>query len=214
MEKQFKFLLATLIGVMLALAGFAQTRHTVSGYVKDAKTGEQLIGTAIRVKDNATLGAVSNEYGFYSLTLEDGNYILLAGSLGYAEQRLSVTLNKDQKLDISLQPAGTALAEVTVSSHAKDEHVRSAQMGVVNINIKEINQLPVLFGERDVLKTVQLLPGVKSAGEGNSGFFVRGGAADQNLILLDEALVYNPSHLLGFFSTFNSDAVKDSRCGN
>jgi hypothetical protein len=190
--------------------GFAQSKHTVSGYIRDAGSGEQLIGAVVRVKNAVNLGATANEYGFYSLTLPDGAYTLLASSLGYAEQELSITVGKDQKLDIPLQAEGKQLTEVKVSSRAKNANVTAAQMGVENINIKEINKLPVLFGERDVLKTVQLLPGVKSAGEGSSGFFVRGGAADQNLILLDEALVYNPSHLLGFFSTFNSDAIKDA----
>jgi len=205
-----KSVLLTLAGVFMIISGYAQTRHTISGYVKDAKTGEQLIGATIRVKDAANTGTAANEYGFYSLTLPDGVYTLLAGSLGYGEQQLSITLDKDHKLNIALQPEGKQLSEVTVSGRAKNDNVTAAQMGVGNISLKQINQLPVLFGERDVLKTVQLLPGVKTTGEGSSGFFVRGGGADQNLILLDEALVYNPSHLLGFFSTFNSDAIKDA----
>jgi hypothetical protein len=203
-------LVLTLLCVVFTLSTSAQSRHTISGTVTDSKSGEQLIGATVRVKDNAGLGASANEYGFYSLTLPDGTYTLLASSIGYTEKQLSITIGKDQQLNIQLLPAGTTLSEVTVSGRAKNDHVTSAQMGVENISMKEINLLPVLFGERDVLKTISLLPGVKSAGEGNSGFFVRGGAADQNLILLDEALVYNPSHLLGFFSTFNSDAIKDA----
>ena len=205
-----KSLLLTLSAALITTVGFAQAKHTLSGTVKDAKSGEQIIGATIRVKENTSLGAAANEYGFYSLTVPDGTYTLLTGSVGYAEKEISITVSKNQKLDISLQPAGTALSEVTVTGKAKNDHVTNAQMGVETINIKEINQLPVLFGERDVLKTIQLLPGVTPAGEGNSGYFVRGGAADQNLILLDEAVVYNPSHLLGFFSTFNSDAIKDA----
>jgi len=127
--------------------------------------------------------------------------------VGYTEQELSVTLDKKTGIDISMEPVAKELNEVTISSKANN--ITSAQMGMDKLDIKDINMIPVLFGERDVLKTIQLLPGVQSVGDGNSGFYVRGGAADQNLILLDEAVVYNPSHLLGFFSTFNSDAIKD-----
>jgi hypothetical protein len=202
--------LVLLISLLFIVPCFAQSRHTASGYVKDEKSGEQLIGAAIRVDGQADLVTISNEYGFYSITLPVGSYTLIISSMGFSEQRISVNLDKDVKRNIGLKPAGRSLSEVTVSGRAKDDHVTNAQMGVETINMKEINQLPVLFGERDVLKAIQLLPGVKSAGEGSSGFFVRGGAVDQNLILLDEALVYNPSHLLGFFSTFNSDAIKDA----
>lgn len=202
------------LGILLffaaALTTQAQNKHTINGYFKDAKSGEQLPGATVRVKENPSLGATSNEYGFYSLTLNPGNYTLVATSLGYNQKQITInTTTKDQKLDILLEPAGSSLTEVVVSGRSARSRVTSAQMGVENLTMKEVNKLPVLFGERDVLKIIQLLPGVKSAGEGNSGFFVRGGAADQNLILLDEALVYNPSHLLGFFSTFNSDAIKD-----
>jgi hypothetical protein len=205
-----RLLLTVILAASMPFAGRAQTRHTVSGYVKEGKTGELVIGAVVRVKEAANTGTITNEYGFYSITLPDGTYTLLIGSMGYAEQSTSINLNSDQKLNISLLPEGKQLAEVTVSTRAKNDNVTNAQMGVENISMKEINQLPVLFGERDVMKAVQLLPGVKTAGEGSSGFFVRGGAADQNLVLLDEALVYNPSHLLGFFSTFNSDAIKDA----
>ncbi len=205
-----KICLATLLGICFSLPGFAQTRHTISGYVKDAKTGEQLIGATVRLKGDPNTGTAANEYGFYSLTLPAGSYTLLAGSIGYGIFELKLELSGNLKQDIALAPEGKQLSEVTVSGRAKNDRVTAAQMGVEHINMQEINLLPVLFGERDVLKTIQLLPGVKTAGEGNSGFFVRGGAADQNLILLDEALVYNPSHLLGFFSTFNSDAIKDA----
>lgn len=204
-----KFFL-TLIFALITVMGISQSQHTVSGYIKDARSGEQLIGASLRVKDHNRQGAVANEYGFYSLTLPDGSYTLLANSIGYTEKALTITISQNQNMDISLQPTSNALTEIVVSSKAKNSRITAAQMGVENLSIKQANQLPVLFGERDILKSIQLLPGVKSAGEGNSGFFVRGGAADQNLILLDEALVYNPSHLLGFFSTFNSDAIKDA----
>lgn len=187
----------------------AQGKFTFSGAVKDISTGEQLIGAVVKVEGNSALGAATNEYGFFSLTLPSGEYIFLVSSLGYTEKKVSVVLDKNIKLDVGLLAAGRQLSEVTVTTKAKNENVTRAQMGVERINIKDVNALPVLFGEKDILKTVQLLPGVKSAGEGNSGYFVRGGTSDQNMILLDEAIVYNPSHLLGFFSTFNSDAIKD-----
>lgn len=190
-----------------SLHATAQTKFTVSGTVRDKKNGETLIGATIRVADNATLGTTTNEYGFYSLTLPTGNYKLLVDYAGYQEQEINVTPDKHTGMDVSMPAQETQLKEVTVSSKANK--ITSAQTGMDKLDIKDINMIPVLFGEKDVLKTIQLLPGVQSAGDGSSGFYVRGGAADQNLILLDDALVYNPSHLLGFFSTFNSDAIKD-----
>jgi len=187
----------------------AQTKHTVSGYVKDAATGEQLIGVTVRLEGNSTVSTSSNEYGFFSLTTQSGNYKLIVGSVGYVIDNRSLVLNKNIQIKVSLTKQDNSLSEVVISSTRNDEHVKSAKMGVEKLSMKEIDRVPVIFGERDLIKVVQLLPGVKAAGEGNSGFFVRGGAADQNLILLDEAVVYNPSHLLGFFSTFNSDAIKD-----
>ena len=186
---------------------FAQQSHTISGIIKSKKNGETLISAVVKVAENDAVGAVTNEYGFYSLTLPAGNYKLIVAYVGYNVKTVSVTLDKNTSLDISLEPSGTELNEVKISG--KTNNIKSAQMGVEKLDIKELNLIPVIFGERDVLKAIQLLPGVQSVGDGNSGFYVRGGAADQNLILLDDAVVYNPSHLLGFFSTFNSDAVKD-----
>lgn len=206
MERKLNFLLALFIS-LLVVPAHAQSKFTISGTIKDKKTGEGLIGAIIKVADKPSLGMASNEYGFYSLTLPEGTYKFLVNYLSYKEQEITVTLNKSIKQDIFMDALTAELNEITVSSKANT--ITSAQMGMDKLNIKDINMLPVLFGEKDVLKTIQLLPGVKSAGEGNSGFYVRGGAADQNLILLDEAVVYNPSHLLGFFSTFNSDAIKD-----
>jgi len=204
-NKTVLFSLLVLIFYVTQLS--AQNRYTMSGIIKDKKTGEALIGATLKVADKQSLGTVSNEYGFYSLTLPAGSYKLLVDYVGYTEQELSVTLDKKTGIDISMEPVAKELNEVTISSKANN--ITSAQMGMDKLDIKDINMIPVLFGERDVLKTIQLLPGVQSVGDGNSGFYVRGGAADQNLILLDEAVVYNPSHLLGFFSTFNSDAIKD-----
>jgi hypothetical protein len=206
MIRFYSFIFLLLISTTLASA---QGKFTFSGTVKDASNGEQLIGAIVKVEGNTSIGAATNEYGFFSLTLPAGEYIFLVSSLGFGEKKVSVVLDKNIKLDVALLAAGRQLAEVTVTTTAKNDNVTRAQMGAERINIKDVANLPVIFGEKDILKTVQLLPGVKTAGEGSSGYFVRGGAADQNLILLDEAIVYNPSHLLGFFSTFNSDAIKD-----
>ncbi len=185
----------------------AQTKFTISGSIKDKKNGEALIGATVKVADNPAIGTASNEYGFYSLTLAGGTYKIIVEYVGYKAQELSITLDKKSGYDFALSPSDNELATVTVTSKANT--ITSAQMGMTKLNVAELKELPVLFGEKDVMKIVQLLPGVAPVSEGGSGFYVRGGAADQNLILLDEAVVYNPSHLLGFFSTFNSDAIKD-----
>ena len=187
----------------------SQQRFTVSGTVRDAVTGETLIGASVRLQGAASAGMTSNAYGFYSLSGNGGEYIFMVSYTGYQAFSQRITLKSSQTLNVKLTP-GTALAEVVISaSDRKNENVRSPQMGVDKVDMKTLDNIPVLFGEKDILKTIQMLPGVKSGSEGNAGFFVRGGAADQNLILLDEAIVYNSSHLLGFFSTFNADAVKD-----
>ena len=185
-----------------------QVKHTISGIIKDKKTGETLIGATVRI-DEKKIGTATNEYGFYSLSVDSGSYTLGINYIGYVEELMTIPLLKDLTINVSLVAEGKQLTEVTISSKKKDDNITNAQMGMNTLDIKAINALPVLFGEKDVLKIVQMLPGVKSAGDGNSGFFVRGGGADQNLILLDEAVVYNPSHLLGFFSVFNSDAIKN-----
>ncbi len=185
----------------------AQSKFTISGAIKDKKTGEALIGATIKVADKPALGAASNEFGFYSLTLPTGAYKLVIGYVGYKEQEVSVSLDKSTEMNFALEVTDNELKSVTITS--KVNNITSAQMGMDKLTVKEMNAIPVLFGEKDVMKTIQLLPGVQSVGDGNSGFYVRGGGADQNLILLDGAVVYNPSHLLGFFSTFNSDAIKD-----
>lgn len=188
---------------------FSQNKYTISGYVKVGKTGEELIGASIVVKELSGIGAHTNSYGFFSLTIPEGNYTITAQFIGYDPINTQVNLTKNQKLNFTLSEKNTELKEVIVSDLKKNDNITKPLMGVEKVNIKEIQNIPVLLGERDVLKTIQLLPGIKSAGEGNSGFYVRGGGADQNLILLDEALVYNASHLMGFFSVFNSDAIKD-----
>ena len=185
---------------------YAQQKFTIGGTLKSKRTGETIIGGSVRSNN---VGTVSNDYGFYSLTLTKGTHTLEVSSVGLQTQTLKIELNKNTAINFLLDDAAKDLEEVVVSAAPRGRSLKSTQMGVEQISTKEIKNLPMLFGERDVMKAIQLLPGIKSAGEGNSGFFVRGGAADQNLILLDEAPVYNASHLLGFFSTFNSDAIKD-----
>ena len=185
-----------------------QSRYSIHGTVKSVRTGEILIAATIEVA-GISISTMSNEYGFYSLTLSEGNYTLQVSAIGMKTVQLPISLNKDLTQDISMETESKELQTVTVIASPASRNLRNAQTSIERINVDEVKNVPVLFGERDILKTIQLLPGVKGAGEGNSGFYVRGGASDQNLILLDEAPVYNASHLLGFFSTFNSDALKN-----
>ncbi|MFM1971124.1 MAG: hypothetical protein RL731_946 [Bacteroidota bacterium] len=187
----------------------AQQSFVLSGSVKDKQTGESLIKAVVRIQELPNAGIISNEYGFYSLTLPKGNYAVVVSQVGYETLVQKIKLDSSQAINFYLLTKNV-LKEVVVESSRKNDNLTKAQMGTETINMSSISKVPVIFGEKDLLKTIQLLPGVKSAGEGNSGFFVRGGGADQNLILLDEAPVYNATHLLGFFSTFNSDAIKDA----
>lgn len=199
--------------LLLLLPGaysYAQQKHTISGTVKEKKSGEVLIGASVYLLELPKTGAVTNSYGFYSLTAPAGNYTLIVSFAGYQQDSLKIKLDKNLLQPIGLTQAGSQLQEVVVSSGSrKSDNVKQPLMGVQKLSVNEIRNVPVIFGEKDVLKTIQLLPGIKSAGDGSSGFYVRGGSADQNLILLDEATVYNATHLLGFFSAFNSDAIKD-----
>jgi hypothetical protein len=208
------------ITLMITSAGFSSRplpgdadeesslRYSVSGHIKDAATGEELIGAAI-VVDELGKGTVTNVYGFYSLSLTPGFYQLRFSYIGYETQSRAIQLNRDQMIDIELREDIQELREVTISAEGPKAHVRKAEMGVSKLPIKSIKRIPTLMGEVDVIKSIQLLPGVQASSEGASGFSVRGGNPDQNLILLDEATVYNASHLMGFFSVFNNDAVKD-----
>ena len=198
-----------LLFLLLSSSLLAQEKFTLSGTVKDLDNGEDLIGLTIFVKELPGTGTVSNVYGFYSLTLPEGEYTIQYSFIGYKTQEYKINFNQDIKKDIELGADANDLETFEVSAEKEDENIRSTEMSVTKVDMKEIESIPVLFGERDVLKTIQLMPGVATGGEGNAGFFVRGGSADQNLILLDEAPVYNASHLLGFFSVFNSDAIKD-----
>jgi hypothetical protein len=187
-------------------SGFAQT-HSISGRIKDAANGETLIGAVITVKGVG--GALTNEYGFYSLTLEEGSYDLVFSYLGYADVTKKINLNQSTTLNVELKETSSVIGAAVVTAKGLDKKVENKKISVVKMETAKIKEIPVIFGEVDILKTITLLPGIQSAGEGNSGFNVRGGSQDQNLILLDEATVYNASHLLGFFSVFNGDAVKD-----
>lgn len=180
-------------------------RSTVSGIIKDDQTGETLIGASVRANGN---GTSTNSYGFYSLPLAPGKQQIRITYIGYKTYVADINLRKDTTLNFDLVP-NSQISEVLITGRSSPGQIANPQMGVEKLTMANIKNVPVLLGEKDVLKTIQLLPGIKSAGEGNSGFYVRGGSADQNLILLDEANVYNASHLLGFFSTFNSDAIKE-----
>ncbi len=195
--------------LLILLVQFATAqRYTVSGYIKDAETGEDIIGAYI-TDQNGKTKTVSNMYGFYSISLPAGTHNLKYSFISFKTQEHELNLQKNISLNIELSPMDSELDEVLILSEAADKNVTKSETGVISINPQETKTIPVLFGESDLLKTIQLLPGIKTAGEGNSGFFVRGGSSDENLVLLNEAPVYNTSHLLGFFSVFNSDAVKD-----
>lgn len=183
-------------------------KFTISGYVKDGGDGEAIIG-AIVYKQGTQLSTTTNEYGFYSLTLPVGKHTIVTSYLGYSNIITEIDLNKNITLNFEPKEQGRDLQEVEVSAEAADKNIKSTEMSATKIDIKQIAKMPALLGEVDVIKTIQLLPGVTTVGEGASGFNVRGGNIDQNLVLLDEAPVYNSSHLFGFFSVFNPDAVKD-----
>ena len=193
--------------VLFPAALFSQKKFTVSGYAKDARNGETLIGATISVKGQ-TKGVSTNQFGFFSLTLTEGSYVLICSYAGYQPVMNELKLAADKQLNFEMNPR-TALDEVVITSQKRDVNVKNAQMGRFVLPIEQIKSIPAFLGEVDLLKTVQLLPGVRNAGEGSAGIYVRGGGADQNLILLDDAVVYNTGHLFGFFSIFNSDAIKN-----
>ncbi len=192
---------------LLCFSAYSQDRYTLSGYITDEQ-GEALPGVHILVPNTQT-GAVSNTYGFYSLTLPKGSYTIRYSSIGYETTDASVDLTANRKLSMVLKTESSSIEAVTITAERKDENVRDITMSNVQLPARLIKKIPNLMGEVDVIKSIQLLPGVQSSVEGSSGFYVRGGNADQNLILLDGATVYNPSHLFGFFSVFNGDAVKN-----
>ncbi len=188
---------------------FAQKKFTISGSVTSKNSGESIIGASIKVL-NSNFGTTSNEYGFYSLLLSPDTYQVVYSAVGKTPDTVQINLSGNIEKNISLSEANYELAAVTVtSSKTSGRSVSGSQMGIEKLSVQEAKNLPVIFGEKDLLKTIQLLPGIKTAGDGNSGIFVRGGTTDQNQIILDEANIYNAAHLFGFFSTFNSDAIKD-----
>lgn len=206
MKKIILFILITTFGFNV----FAQNKYTISGYVKDVSNGEELIGATIYIKE-IQKGTITNVYGFYSLTVPEDDYTIQYSYMGYNTQEFIINLSESKTRNVELLETSQQLEEIVVTAKKADHNIKSTEMGAFKISPKEISTVPVLFGEQDLLKTLQLMPGIKSAGEGNSGFTVRGGNTDQNLILLDEATVYSASHLLGFFSVFNSDAIKDMK---
>lgn len=187
---------------------FSQDKVTLSGVVSDAESNETLIGVNILFPELQT-GATTNEYGFYSITIPKGTYQLVISYLGYSDISETIFLEENLNKNFSLSEAIESLNEVVIKENVEKLNIRKPQMSINSLTSNTIKQIPVVFGEADVIKAITLLPGVTNAGEGSSGFNVRGGAADQNLILLDEATIYNSSHLFGFFSVFNPDAIKD-----
>lgn len=187
---------------------FAQQKYTLSGTISEASSNETLIGVTIAVPELQT-GVTTNEYGFYSITLPEGEYQILVNYLGFKDVVQSISLTQSQKINFQLVESAEQLDEVIVTDDVEKMDIRTPQMSVNSMSVETIKKIPVILGEADVIKSILLLPGVTNAGEGASGFNVRGGAVDQNLILLDEAIIFNSSHLFGFFSVFNPDAIKD-----
>ncbi len=203
--------ITSIITTLIIAFSFTAQEVSISGTIKDGTNGEDLFGASVVVKELQNTGARTNAYGFYSLTVQPGEYTLIYRSTGYENKVIQVQLLQDTTINVELGVPRDVqeMEEVVVTSKKENDNITSASMEVTRLDPKDIETIPILFGEQDIMKTLQLTPGVKGAGEGNAGFFVRGGGADQNLILLDESTVYNASHLLGFFSVFNSDAIKD-----
>ena len=182
--------------------------YTISGYISDSSNGEELIGATVYVQE-LRKGVASNVYGYYALSLPPGKYTLVFSFVGYASVEKKVNVSENRTVSVELSEETALIEEVIISSERPNANVTKAEMSVSRLDIKTIQRMPALMGEVDVIKSIQLLPGVQSTSEGTSGFSVRGGAMDHNLILLDEATVYNASHLMGFFSVFNNDAIRD-----
>ena len=188
---------------------FSQQNFSISGTIKDKGSGETLFGAAVFILDSS-IGTTTNEYGFYSITAPEGSYTIVVSYMGFDDVIEEIILNSDQNLNIEVTESSTQLNEIVLKTEdSEDISLRKPQMSVSKLNVATIKQMPAVLGEVDIIKSIQLLPGVTNNGEGSSGFNVRGGSVDQNLVLLDETIIYNTSHLLGFFSIFNSDAIKD-----
>ena len=201
-------LINTLIFFFFTFSISAQEKHTISGTVYDKRGNETLIGATIYFSD-LNVGTTTNEYGFYSITILEGTHNVSVSYLGFSEENRIIELNNKTSLDFYLSEASQTLDEVLIKTDIEKINIKSTQMSTNTLTSKSIKQIPVVLGESDIIKSIILLPGVTSAGEGASGFNVRGGSADQNLILLDEAIVFNSSHVFGFFSVFNPDVIKD-----
>ncbi len=199
----------TVLFILFTSILYAQDKYTTSGIIEDLSNGETVFGASVFLK-GTSIGVVSNEYGFYSITAPKGTYTIVVSYVGFEDINQEVTFDKDQKIDFEISEGLTQLKEVVLSTEESERvNIRTPQMSVSKVKIATIKKMPVVLGEVDIIKSIQMLPGVTNNGEGSSGFNVRGGAADQNLVLLDEAIIYNTSHLLGFFSVFNADAIKD-----
>ncbi|MDN3584581.1 TonB-dependent receptor [Mucilaginibacter flavus] len=210
MKKSATFIAIILLLIPVALMAQSKKRFSLSGTIKDKATGETLPGATVSFTELPGTGVSANSYGYYSIIIPEGTYTALVTYTGYKTDTIRIDLKGDQQNNIKLEASASQLSEVTIkSSTSRSNNILTAPAGAQKLTVEDIKNVPVLLGEKDILKTIQLLPGIVAAGDGKSGFFVRGGDADQNLLLLDEATVYNASHLLGFFSVFNSDAIKD-----
>ena len=197
-----------LIALVTCSISFSQNQKiNISGYVKSNDSGETLIGANVVIK-SLKVGCTTNNYGFFSFSLDSAEYLLETSYIGYENQSISISKSSNDVI-FNLKPTSYITDEVTLKAKKEDANIKNADIGKIEIDVEQVDQIPVLMGEKDILKTIQLLPGVQSGSEGSSGFYVRGGGPDQNLILLDEAVVYNASHLFGFFSVFNSDAINN-----
>lgn len=196
----------TILLLLISALSFAQ-KYTVSGYIKDKENGEELIGANVVIKSLST-GTTTNSYGFYTINLPAGTYEISYSFIGYTEILQTINLDANKSITVELASSAYITQEVVISGEKKS-NIEDSRMSVIKLPVETVKTLPAFMGEVDILKTIQLLPGVQASGEGNSGFYVRGGGPDQNLILLDEATIYNAAHLFGFFSVFNADAIKD-----
>ena len=198
-----------LVAICLFLLSFAFGQNVqISGYVKDIDTGETLIGATVHHPASETT-SVTNEYGFYSVRIPEGDARLLFSYIGYVDKDTTLTVSQNTELQVNLLNEQNQIEEVVITVDEQDEKIQTAAMSVNKLSSEQIKQIPVVLGEVDLVKSIQLLPGVVSNGEASNGFNVRGGSEDQNLVLLDEAVIYNSAHVLGFFSVFNNDAIKD-----
>ncbi|MFT6760211.1 MAG: hypothetical protein ACJATS_001394, partial [Psychroserpens sp.] len=193
--------------LFISTVAYSQDKYTISGTISDGANGETMIGTNVFLEP-IMKGTTTNDYGFYSITVPEGEYTLKVSFLGYETFSQDIDLNKDTEVNLEMKESSYSKSEVVVTGDKKDENTKSSKMSTVAIPIAQVKELPALAGEVDIIKIIQLLPGVQSGSEGNAGLYVRGGGPDQNLVLLDEAVVYNASHLFGFLSVFNADAIK------